>query len=109
MHYARPGDERQNEHSYRRLKTTCYRAALGLVLAAPVFQITESILVLAGVDLFPKFRGLGARYTFHGPELREYLRYLIHLENHVLLLGALAIAAGLLSWVLSKLAPEATK
>jgi hypothetical protein len=86
-------DKRPNEATYKTTKSVCYKAALFLFVGAPLFEVTESFLHIAGYSPFPSFRGLASHYSMHTPQLRAYAQYLAPiLENQVPIIALASIA-----------------
>lgn len=92
-------DKRPNEASYKSLRSFCLKASLYLLIAAPIFEITESLLHLNGIDLFPRFHGIAETYSLHSAKLKTYVQYLSPILNNATTIGVLSaftIGLGLL-------------
>jgi hypothetical protein len=66
-------DRRPNEAAYRNARRNALRLALYAFLAAPFVQLLDALLLLAGLDLLPRFEGLAPHSTLHSPQLRGHL------------------------------------
>jgi len=81
-------DKRPNEHHYHSIKKILYKAAFFLIILAPLIEILESIMLLQGIHVFPRFNGFAGNYTFYSPELNNYIPYIdALLENSLLIVG----------------------
>jgi hypothetical protein len=66
-------DLRPNEALYAAARRKALKLALFALLAAPFVQMLDALLLLAGLDVLPRFRGFAPDFTVHSPRLRAYL------------------------------------
>lgn len=83
-------DKRPNEASYKSLRSFCFKTSLYLFIAAPIFELAESLLRLSGFNSPPRFHGIAETYSLHSAELNGYVKYLSPIQNNALTIGILS-------------------
>lgn len=66
-------DRRPNEAAYTTARRNALKLAGFALLAAPFVQLLDALLLLAGLDVLPRFQGFAPQVALHSPQWRAYL------------------------------------